>query len=145
MLKRLCKVILLIIVLINFSIAIEPAYAKPSGIPVLTEETTQDLTFDDNVKVKDLDIDPLNTDSIKKSVVPDTKKEGKKLIGLFVKVMLLVALSSLIVFIVLFFVKRFYGSTFVPSDEEYENAEMLELITPSTKSDALRSFLNRTK
>ena len=60
----------------------------------------------DDVKVKDLDIDPINTDSIKKSVVPDTKKEGKKLIGLFIKVMMLVILSSLIVFIVLFLIKR---------------------------------------
>ncbi len=134
------------VILLSF-ISLLPSYAvKQTGIPVMNEATTQELTANDNnVKVKDIDIDPLNTDSIKKSVVPDTKKEGKKLISLFIKTMLMVAFSATILYIILFFIKRFYGSNFVPSDEEYENAEMLELVTPETKTDALKSFLNRKK
>lgn len=147
MLKLLNKLLLTVVIFSSLICGIigQPAYSA-KGIPVMTDETAQDLTLDTNSsKVRDLDIEPLNTDKFKKEVVPDTKKESKKLIGLFVKMMCLVAFSAIILYLILFFVKRFNRSSFVPSDEEYENAEMLELITPENKTEALRSFLNRTK
>ncbi len=146
--KHLSKLygILLILAALFFFNAGNNCYAVQSGIPVMTEETTGELTYDNpNSKVKDIDIEPINTDRVKKSVVPDTKKEGKKLIGLFLKTMFLVAFCAILLYVILLFIKKFYGSDFIPTNEECDNAEMLELNTPETKSDALKSFLNRTR
>lgn len=137
---------LLILAALFFFNAGSGCYAVQKGIPVMTEDTTHELTYDNsNSRVKDIDIDPINTDKVKKTVVPDTKKESKKLIGLFLKTMFLVAFSAILLYVILLFIKKFYGSDFIPSNEECENVEMLELNTPGTKSDALKSFLNRTK
>ena len=95
------------------------------------------------VSVKDLDIDPLNTEKVRKSVVPDAKQEGKKVIGLFLKTMMAVAFCAVILYIILLFVKKYYGSAFVSND--YEELEVLDLGTPTNKVEALKSFLNKTK
>ncbi len=99
--------------------------------------------IENDVSVKDLDIDPINTEKVKKSVVPDAKKEGKRVIMLFLKTMMAVAFCSAIIYVVLLFVKKFYGSAFVSND--YDEFETLDLSTPANKIDALKSFLNRTK
>ena len=97
-----------------------------------------------DIKVNDLDIEPINTQEVKKTVVPDVKKEGKKVFNDFLKVMGLVLLSSVIIYVILLFVKKFYGSAFVEqNDDEYMDA--LDLSTPDNRPDALKSFLNRTK
>lgn len=103
-----------------------------------------DTSSQEQVKVKDLDIDPLNTVSLKKSVVPDPKQEGKKVIGLFIKTMLAVAFCSILLYIILYFVKKFYGNHFI-SKEYNKEVENLDLSTPETKEEAFRNFLNRTK
>ena len=95
------------------------------------------------VSVKDLDIDPLNTEKVRKSVVPDAKQEGKKVIGLFLKTMMAVAFCAVILYVILIFVKKYYGSAFVSND--YEELEVLDLGTPTNKVEALKSFLNKTK
>ena len=93
--------------------------------------------------IRDTNVEPMNTESIKKSVVPDTAKEGKKVIGLFLKAMATVGFSILLLYLLLLAVKRYYPKSFNVSDcEEYEN---LDLSTPDSKNSALKSFLNRTK
>lgn len=96
-----------------------------------------------DVKVNDLDIEPINTKKVKDGVVPNTKQEGKKVLQLFLKTMLAVAISAILLNVILIFVKRFYGSAFVSQD--YDDYEELDLTTPNTKQDALKAFLNRTK
>ena len=136
---------LIVITVCMFSLNSNAFAAKETGIPVMTEEFAQELTVDNNSNIKDLDIEPINTDKVKRHVVPDTKQEGKKLIGLFIKTMLMVAFCAVVIYFILLFIKKFKKSSFIPYDEEYENEEMLELTTPRTKTEALKSFLNRTK
>lgn len=103
-----------------------------------------DTSRQEQVKVKDLDVDPLDTVSLRKSVVPDPKQEGKKVVGLFIKSMLAVAFCAILLYIILYFVKKFYGERFV-SKEYNKEVENLDLSTPETKEEAFRNFLNRTK
>ena len=136
MLKRLNKIIvygcfICCLTLNSIAIVQNPAYA-------LTNSTSQE-----QVNVKDIDNEPLNTQKVKQSVVPDTKKEGKKLIGLFLKTMAGVAFSAVLLYVILVFVKKYYGSAFVNND--FEAFESLDLATPQDKQEALKSFLNRTK
>ena len=149
MLNKFGKLFILTAIFFSFAFLTgsEQVFAQKSeGIQVMTEETAQNLTVNSNSsRVKDIDIDPINTDQVKKNVIPNTKQEGKKFINLFCKTMFLVLFCGCIIYLILFFVKRFYGSKFVPMDEEYENVEMLDLLTPETKNAALKSFLNRTK
>ena len=97
-----------------------------------------------DIKVNDLDIEPINTQGVKKNVVPDTKKEGKKVFAYFLRAMLAVAFSAIILYHVLIFVRKYYGSAFMNLNEE-EDYEALDLTTPDTKQDALKTFLNRSK
>jgi len=112
-------------------------------IPVV-QETSEEALLENNPNFADIDIDPINTDKVKKNVVPDTKREIKKVIGLFIKTMFTVAFSVVVIYIILLFVKKYYGSAFIQSadEDEYDN---LELTTPDDKIAALKSFLNRTK
>lgn len=95
-----------------------------------------------DVKVNDLDVEPINTKEVK-NVVPDSKKEGRKVINLFLRVMGAVLLSAVILYFILLFVKKYYGSAFAV--EETDEFESLNLTPPENKEDALKSFLNRTK
>ena len=97
-----------------------------------------------DVRVNDLDIEPINTQEVKKNVVPDTKSEGKKVIAYFLRAMLGVAFCAIVLYLILVFIKKYYGSAFVNLDEE-EYFEAFDLSTPKTKQDALKAFLNRTK
>ncbi len=93
--------------------------------------------------MRDTNVEPMNTESIKNSVIPDTAKEGKKVIGLFLTAMVLVGFAALFLYLLLVVVKKYYPKSFNVSDcEEYEN---LDLSTPDSKNSALKSFLNRTK
>ena len=141
MLKHLHK-ILLIQAIFCLCLATPIAIAAPN-IPNNTATMEQMELIHKDIKVNDLDIEPINTSAVKKNVVPDTKQEGKKLIGLFLKSMIMVAFCAVILYIILVFVKKYYGSAFVSN--EYEEIESLDLTTPNNKQDALKSFLNRTK
>ena len=119
---------------------------EDSSIPVV-DENGQVNTIQTNqrrdIKVNDLDIEPMNTQSVKKTVIPDTKQEGKKVLNLFLKAMMIVALCSLFCFIVLKFIRKFYASAFV--NQQQDDYEALDLSGPNTKQEALQSFLRRTK
>ena len=96
----------------------------------------------DEIKIEDSEIEPLDTKEVKKTVVPNPKNEGKKVMALFFKTMMAVAFSAIILYVILLFVKKYYGSAFVSQEENYEE---LDLSCPTNKNDALKSFLNRTK
>lgn len=143
--QKLLHKLIIIFCVICFSF-ITPCGFCETGIPVVQDSSSSEeinLTTEP-IKVSDLDIEPINTENVKKSVVPDTQKEIKKVIGLFIKTMMIVAFSAVVLYIILLFVKKYYGSAFMPpvENDEYET---LDLSTPDTKQNALRSFLNRTK
>ena len=140
--QKLLHKLIVVICIICFSVISPVAYSAP-GIPVVQESADINLT-EDSINVKDIDIDPINTEKVKKNVVPDTKNEFKKLIGLFIKAMIMVVFSAVVIYIVVLFVRKYFGSEFAPpaDEEEYDN---LELTTPEDKISALKSFLNRTK
>ena len=71
-----------------------------------------------DIKVNDLDIEPINTQEVKSTVVPNVKSEGKKVAQSFLKAMLIVLFASVIVYLVCLFVKKYYGSAFVAQDDE---------------------------
>ncbi len=96
-----------------------------------------------DINVEDLDVEPISTGKLKESVVPDPNKEGKKVIGLFLKTMVAVLVCAVLLYFILLFVKRFYSSSFV--DSESEELDSFDLSTPNNKNDALKSFLNKTK
>lgn len=111
----------------------------------LKKTTAEQMNFvAQDVKVNDLDIEPINTQALKKEVVPDTHKEGKKVFAYFLRAMLGVAFCSIVLYLILVFIKKFYGSAFVNLEEE-EYFEAFDLSTPNNKQDALKTFLNRTK
>ena len=95
-----------------------------------------------DIKIDDLDIEPINTDDLKKKVVPDAKKEGKKVIFLFFKTILLVAFSGAIIYVCLMLVRKYRASDF--AEVEYDEFAMLNLASPESKQEAFMSFLNRT-
>ena len=142
MLKKLHK-FLFIISLLSF-LALAPYASAKNDLIALESITPQDMQLIQDVKVNDLDIEPINTQEVKKTVVPDTKKEGQKVFAYFLRAMLGVALCAIILYLILVFVKKFYGSAFVNLEEE-EYFEAFDLSTPKTKQDALKAFLNRTK
>ena len=140
MLKRLHKIFLFVCLIC--CLALNPIVVAQN--PTNNIQTGQEVNFaNSDINVKDLDIEPLNTQKVKQSVVPDTNKEGKKVIGLFLKVMAGVAFSAIILYVILVFVKRFYGSAFIEGDAD--SYESFNLATPNSKQEALNSFLNRTK
>ena len=142
--RRQLRKSFLIVSLLSFLVLSPVASAKNDVIALESITPEQMKLIQQDVKVNDLDIEPINTQEVKKNVVPDTKSEGKKVFVYFLRAMLGVVFCSIIVYLVLVFVKKYYGSAFVnPEEEEY--FEAFDLSTPKTKQDALKSFLNRTK
>lgn len=126
-------------------LALTPCVSAKGEYIALESVTPEQMNLiQQDIRVNDLDIEPINTQEVKKTVVPDTKKEGQKVFAYFLRAMLGVVLCAIILYFILIFVKKFYGSAFVnPEEEEY--FEAFDLSTPKTKQDALKSFLNRTK
>ena len=95
MLKNLHK-IFYIFCLISFLGITQPSNADVNT-NALKNITAEQMNFvQQDVKVNDLDIEPLNTQNVKKDVVPDTHKEGKKVFSYFLRTMLLVAFCSIV-------------------------------------------------
>ena len=120
--------------------------AQTDTIPVARDISSKNGEVEliqNEVSVQDLDIEPINTKKVKDTVIPDPSKEGKKVIGLFLKTMVAVGFCAVILYFILLFVKKFYSSAFV--NTESEELENLYLSTPNNKQDALKSFLNRTR
>ncbi len=97
-----------------------------------------------DVRVDDPDIEPINVNEVKKSVVPDTQKEGKKVLMLFLKAMFTVLICAIFLYFLLILIKKNWKEAFVETKTD-EVFEELDLSSPNNKKEALRSFLNRTK
>ena len=141
MLKQARKVFCIAVIIIAFMF-------NPIICIKVQAETTRDnavqVYVQKDVKVNDLDIEPINTQEVKKTVVPDVKNEWKKVFSNFLKAMMIVLFSGVIVYLILLFVKKYYGSVFVATDDD-EYFETLDMTTPDNRPDALKSFLHRTK
>ncbi|MBR6299180.1 MAG: hypothetical protein IKR34_08015 [Candidatus Gastranaerophilales bacterium] len=96
-----------------------------------------------DIKVDDLDIEPINTEDLKKKVVPDTRKEGQKVLILFFKTMFMVVMAGTIIYVVLLFIRKYRSSAFA-ENEYIDEYAALNLATPTNKQEAFVSFLNRT-
>lgn len=156
MLQRLHKIFIFAYLICCFAIC-PVVTAQGENVDSIQSNTVQTVSKDSNtidnnqmnlvqneVSVNDIDIEPLNTQNVKKNVVPDTKKEGRKVIALFIKTMMAVVLCAIILYLILIFIKKYYASAFV-NNEEIEDDESLDLTTPANKTEALKSFLNRTR
>ena len=126
-------------------LSLNPSAWADKNAAALKNVTAEQMNFvQQDVKVNDLDIEPIDTQAVKKDVIPDTQKEGKKVAAYFLRAMLGVLFCSIVLYLILVFVKKYYSIAFVnPEEEEY--FEAFDLSTPKTKQDALKSFLNRTK
>ena len=141
--KKLRKTFIVVAVLCVIFLGVK-ANADTNLIALKSVTPEQMKLIQKDVRVNDLDIEPMNTQGVKKSAVPDTKKEGKKFIAYLIRVMTLVALSCIVIYFVLLFVKKYHSSAF-SNKEEDEYFEALDLTPPNNRPDALKSFLNRTK
>ena len=119
--------------------------AAQDTIPVARDISQRDEMelIQNEISVEDAEIEPINTKKVKDNMVPDSSREGKKVIGLFLKTMVAVGFCAVILYFILIFVKKFFASAFINHD--FEELENLDLATPNNKQDAIRSFLNRTK
>ena len=97
------------------------------------------------IVIDDIKSSPNDNVALTNKVVPDTKSELAKMVKMFLKVMIAVAVSSVVIFVVLLFVRRFY-SPVAAFDESGENNEKRNTLdTPQNKNEALRTFLDKTK
>lgn len=145
MLKQVLKTFFVILSVCFLSFG--TVLAEPEDIPVIPEALIEDEKMElvqNDIKIDDLEIEPIDTKKVKDNIIPDTKKEGKKVIGLFLKTMVAVALSAIILYFILIFVRKFYSNSFT-SKESMEEIETLDLATPNTKQEAFRIFLNKSK
>ncbi|MBR1618146.1 hypothetical protein IJ670_08355 [bacterium] len=140
------KVFLLLIMMCAIlSFSIPEAVAEDNTIPVTQEVSVgNDLDYVQNdTSFDDPEIEPINTQKVKETVVPNPQSEGLKVIILFFKTMLGVVFSACVIYFGIVFVNKFWASAFI--NQEFEELESLDLATPQNKHEALRSFLNRTK
>ena len=143
-LKQVHKLIIAIILCFTLSApSIAVVNADTDSLNSNVSQNEEVGLVQNEMRVEDSNIEPINTNKVKQSVVPDPSKEGKKVIGLFFKVMVAVAFSIVLIYVILFFIKKRYFINF--SNVDSEELENLDLSTPNNKNDALKSFLNRTK
>lgn len=97
------------------------------------------------IVIDDIKTTPNDNKILTKKVVPDTKSELTKMIKMFLKVMMAVALSSVVIFVLLLFVRRFYAKGVTLEDLSSNDERKISLETPQNQSEALKTFLNKTK
>ena len=97
------------------------------------------------IVIDDVQSSPNDNVALTKRVVPDTKSELTKMVKMFLKVMLAVAISSVVIFVVLLFVRRFYSPMDTMEDLNKEDTKNISLDTPQNKNEALKTFLDKTK
>ncbi len=95
--------------------------------------------------IDDVQSSPNDNKDLTKKVVPNTRSELTKMVKMFLKVMLAVAISSVIIFAVLLFVRRFYSPAVTFEDLNSDEQKRITLDTPQNKNEALKTFLDKTK
>lgn len=122
---------------------VETGETKEEQIDKLNEE--MGLGEQKQIVIDDIKSSPNDNIALTKKVVPDTKSELTKMIKMFLKVMLAVAISTVIIFVVLLFVRRFYSPVVTLEDLKTDDEKKNTLDTPQNKNEALKTFLNKTK
>ena len=97
------------------------------------------------IVIDDVQSSPNDNAALTKKVVPDTRSELTKMVKMFLKVMLAVAISSVVIFVVLLFVRRFYAPMVTLEDLNADEDRKITLDTPQNKNEALKTFLDKTK
>ncbi len=97
------------------------------------------------IVIDDVQSSPNDNVALTKKVVPDTRSELTKMVKMFLKVMLAVAISSVVIFVVLLFVRRFYAPMVTLEDLNADEDKKITLDTPQNKNEALKTFLDKTK
>lgn len=97
------------------------------------------------IVIDDVQSSPNDNKALTKKVVPDTRSELTKMVKMFLKVMLAVAISSVVIFLVLLFVRRFYAPMVTLEDLNVDEEKKITLDTPQNKNEALKTFLDKTK
>ena len=97
------------------------------------------------IVIDDVQSSPNDNKVLTKKVVPDTRSELTKMVKMFLKVMLAVAISSVVIFVVLLFVRRFYAPMVTLEDLNADEDRKITLDTPQNKNEALKTFLDKTK
>ena len=116
---------------------------KQEQIDKLNEE--MGLGEQKQIVIDDIKSSPNDNVALTKKVVPDTKSELTKMVKMFLKVMLAVAISTVIIFVVLLFVRHFYSPIVTLEDLNQDSETKNTLDTPQNKNDALKTFLDKTK
>ena len=116
---------------------------QESDIDRLNEE--MGLGEQKQIVIDDVQSSPNDNTALTKKVVPDTKSELTKMVKMFLKVMLAVAISSVVIFVVLLFVRRFYAPMVTLEDLNADEDKKITLDTPQNKNEALKTFLDKTK
>lgn len=122
---------------------VETGETKEEQIDKLNEE--MGLGEQKQIVIDDIKSSPNDNIALTKKVVPDTKSELTKMIKMFLKVMLAVAISTVIIFVVLLFVRRFYSPVVTLEDLKTDDEKKNTLDTPQNKNEALKTFLDKTK
>ncbi len=117
--------------------------AETNNIDELNEE--MGLGEQRQIVIDDVQSSPNDNTALTKKVVPDTRSELTKMVKMFLKVMLAVAISSVVIFVVLLFVRRFYAPMVTLEDLNADEDNKITLDTPQNKNEALKTFLNKTK
>ena len=97
------------------------------------------------IVIDDVQSSPNDNVALTKKVVPDTRSELTKMVKMFLKVMLAVAISSVVIFVVLLFVRHFYAPMVTLEDLNADDDKKITLDTPQNKNEALKTFLDKTK
>ena len=96
------------------------------------------------IVIDDVQSSPNDNVALTRKVVPDTRSELTKMVKMFLKVMLAVAISSVVIFVVLLFVRRFYAPMVTLEDLNADDDKKITLDTPQNKNEALKTFLDKT-
>ena len=122
-----------------------------TGSVVVQENSVEDINDEmglgeqRQIVIDDVQSSPNDNTALTKKVVPDTRLELTKMVKMFLKVMLAVAISSVVIFVVLLFVRRFYAPMVTLEDLNADDDKKITLDTPQNKNEALKTFLDKTK
>lgn len=121
----------------------DPVDEEENNVDKLNEE--MGLGEQRQIVIDDVQSSPNDNVALTKKVVPDTRSELTKMVKMFLKVMLAVAISSVVIFVVLLFVRRFYAPMVTLEDLNADEDKKITLDTPQNKNEALKTFLDKTK
>lgn len=162
--NKVFSILLSIFLFFSVSQASNFAFANPEDIGDISDNTEiQDIVYDEETKrqlIEEMNesvttkprmhsIDetvaksPYQKTNTDFNVVPKLHSEIFDVMFMFVKVMLGVAIASLIIYGLLILVKKYFGENLEENVPKWDNE--VDLRTPKNDTSALRGFLNQTK